>query len=50
MPNFHCLQINIFQTLHLDTLIKLLRDRIRTGARDARKKSRVLHGVDQPTR
>jgi hypothetical protein len=34
MPNLHCPQINIFQTLHLDALIKLLRDRIRTCARD----------------
>jgi hypothetical protein len=35
MPNRHCLQINIFQTAHLDALIKLLRDRIRTCARDS---------------
>jgi hypothetical protein len=35
LSNLHCLQINVFQTPHLNALIKFLRDYLCTPTRDA---------------
>jgi hypothetical protein len=35
MSNLHCLQINVFQTPHLNALIKFLHDYLCTPTRDA---------------
>jgi hypothetical protein len=42
MPNLHGLQINVFQMLRLDALIKLLRYRVRATAGDTGEKISVV--------